>query len=350
MKCGQSAALAGLVLLTAGAAPGPAYVELSRVTLPSTDTSWDYITFDQASGRLFIARRADGLTVMDMRGGTAPRTVDNSTGANGVVLVPEFRRGYTAMTDGSVLSFDLATLQPIARVPLDAGDLNQGMYDPATKRVHMIVGARPDRTTWVTLDAATGAVLGRTVFDSKKMDDPTPDGHGAIYAPMRDRNVLNRLDSETLAIQATWPLGPCVQPVAVEYDHAGPRVLMACRGDKPVFLALDPADGRITATLPIGRGVDGMVQDEGRHLIVTAGGVDGTMSIIEESTPGQFRLLETLATHAMARVLATDRQTGRLFTVTANHTQPAPGPDGKPTAPTYHRDSFTVLTYGMAPK
>lgn len=70
-----------------------------------------------------------------------------------------------------------------------------------------------------------------------------------------------------------------------------------------MFIALDPADGRVTVTLPIGRGVDGMVHDEARHLLITANGVDCTLSVIRQD-----------------------------------------GPDGKLPAPVFHRGSFIVMS------
>ncbi len=330
-------------LLLTGAAQAELYTTGPAYVLPSSDTGWDYITFDATTGRLFIARRKDGLTVFDTRTGTVVGQVEDSLGANGVLLVPGQTRAFVAMTDGTMLSFDTATLKRIDRIKLDDGDLNQGFYEPTTQRVHMVVGARPDRTTWISVDAKTGQVLGRTVFDSKKMDDPAADGAGTIYAPMRDKNVLNRMSAADLSIQATWPLGPCVQPVAVEYDHAAHRVLIACRGDKPVFIALDPADGRIVATLPIGRGVDGMVHDVAGGLLITAGGVDGTMSVIKQSGPDAYALVETITTRPMARVLALDAER-RLWTVAAGYSQ-AIGADGKAGPVAYHRDSFAVLSY-----
>ena len=42
---------------------------------------------------------------------------------------------------------------------------------------------------------------------------------------------------------------------------------------------------------------------------------------------------------------AMEPNTGRLFTVAADFTQPAPGQDGKPLPAVYHDNSYTVLTY-----
>ncbi len=313
----------------------------SASTVPSTDTGWDYITLDTSGARLFVARRADGLMVWDPATRQAV-TVENSHGANGVVLAPT--RGFVAMTDGTVLSFDPKTLKPIERVDLGVGDLNQGFFEPTQNRVHMITAAGPEKSTWVSLNAATGEVLGRTEFNSRKMDVPTTDNEGAIYAPMRDKSLLQQLDAKDLSLQKTWKLGDCVQPVAVEWDAATKRVLIACRGDKPVFVALNPATG-VVATVPIGRGVDGMAIDAKRHLVVTSNGTDGTMSVIRQDGPDAYALVETIATRPMAHDLQLDERTGRLFTVAASFTQPAPGADGKVAPVFYHPDSFAILTY-----
>ncbi|NWM49709.1 hypothetical protein, partial [Escherichia coli] len=88
-----------------------------------------------------------------------------------------YNRGYVAMTDGSLLSFDLKTLAVIERIRLaEDGGLNGVVHDPATKRIHAVVSARQTESAWFTLDAATGRPLGKTVFPFRKMDDPSPDG------------------------------------------------------------------------------------------------------------------------------------------------------------------------------
>src|SRR3546814_276354 len=100
------------VLLGTGAAaaqdsmPDLPYVKTASVTLPSTDTGWDYVKFEPGSARLFMARLDDGLTLFDVDKGAAVATVPDSVGANGPVLLPQFGRGYVAMDDGSLLILD----------------------------------------------------------------------------------------------------------------------------------------------------------------------------------------------------------------------------------------------------
>ena len=327
----------------AASAYAPAWYAESAQTLPSSGTGWGTIALDAAGNRLFVARQQDGLLVWDTRTREAG-TVEDSKGAIAPVIVAEFGRAYVAMVDGTMLTLDLKTLKPLARTELGVGDLNDGVYDEANKRLYMISGTRPEKTVWVAIDAATGQVLGRTEFNSRTMDTPAVGDDGVLYATMRDRGLLQQLDPKDLSLQKTWRLGDCTQPAATEWDAVAKRVLIACRGDKPVFIALDPAAG-VVATVPIGRGVDGLVMDPERHLIVTANGADGTMSVIRQDSPNDYSLVETIATRPMARTLAIDPVTRRLFSVTASFTQPVAGPDGKLPPAVFHPDSFTILTY-----
>lgn len=330
------------------AAAGPAtagellYTLDSATTLPSTDTGYDYIKMQPGTNRLFMARLADGLTVFDVDANKVIATVENSVGANGPLLLPEYNRGYVAMNDGSLLSFDLRTLEPLARQPLAKdGGLNSAIHDPYTKQIHAIVGSRPQQSTWFTLDAATGELLKTTVFPFRKMDDPASDGKGRLFAPARKDSIVLVLDAGTLKEKARWPTGCAVSKV--RYQAATNRVLGACASDKPMFFALDADTGRAIASLPIGAGLDGFAIDEQRHRIITSNH-DGTLSVIGQNGADDFKLLGTVATHEGARMMAMDERDGRLFVVNAAFTSTAPNDKGE-TATTYHPDSFVVLTY-----
>ena len=76
----------------------------SAVTLPSTNSGWDYIKMEPNSSRLFVERDRDGLTVFDVDQSKAITTVKNSVVANSQQQIPRYNRGYVAMTDGSLLS------------------------------------------------------------------------------------------------------------------------------------------------------------------------------------------------------------------------------------------------------
>jgi DNA-binding beta-propeller fold protein YncE len=334
------AMLLAMPALAADAPSGLLYRERSFVTLPSTDTYWDYIKFEPGTSRLFMARVEDGLTVYDVDKQQAVTTVENSIGANGPLLLPQFNRGYVAMTDGSLLSFELNSLKVLGRQPLADGiGLNSGILDPATSRIHFITGTGEKDSTWFTLDAATGKLLGKTVFPFRKMDDPATDGKGNLFAPARLDDVVLKLDSKTLKEQARWSIGCNVSKV--RYQASIKRIIGACVGDAPVVFALDPETGAITARVPIGKGLDGLAIDEKRKRIISSNGADGTLSVVAQDGPDAYRLLGQINTRVGSRMMDIDQRTGNLYVVNADSTQVPDAATGKLNR-TYHPNSFKV--------
>jgi hypothetical protein len=317
------------------------YVMTQRVTLPSTDSGWDYVKFEKGSGRLFMARLKDGLTVFDVDRGRVVATLPNSIGANGPVLLPQYDRGYVAMDDGSLLSFSLKTLKVIARTSLASdGGLNSGVFDPATGRLHMITGSRPGESTWFTIDPATGRQLATTRFPFRKMDDPAADGKGHLFAPARMDGIVLRLDSTTLKEQARWDVGCNVSKM--KYLPESDRLLGACVGDKPSAFLMDPVTGQILSRVAIGKGLDALVMDEQRNRIVSSN-YDGTMTVIQRDGDA-LQLLATIRTEFGARMMDLDHRTGRLYLVNADSTE-FPGGGGAESTTRYHPDSFRVETW-----
>ena len=325
------------------AAPDLLYTLQSSTTIDSTDTGWDYIRLEPNGSRLFMARDKDGLTVFDVSKNRVVATIEDSVGANGPLLLPQFDRGYVAMTDGSLLSFEMRSLKKIERKQFATdGGLNSAVYDPLTRRVHAIVSSRPAESTWYSLDAASGKLLAKTVFPFRKMDDPAVDPRGFLFTPIRFDEFILKLDSKTLKERARWPVGCWVSKI--HYQASTNRILAACTGDKPAFVALDADSGKLLARIPIGRGIDGFFVDEKRHRIVTTNGADGTMSVIGQLSADVYELLGTVSMRVGARMMEGDPESGLLYVVTADST--AGQPDEKGVAPRrYHPNSFTVMRY-----
>lgn len=338
-----------LLSLALAAAPavagGPLYVLESATPLPSTDTDWDYIKLEPHKSRLFIGRRKDGLTVYNVDTKKVLTTVANSAGANGPLLLPAIDRGYVVTTDGAIVVFGLKTLKVINRIPLATdGGLNTVTYDPSSQKLQAVVGSRTAESAWFTLDPMTGALQSKKVFPFKKMDEPSPDGKGSLFAPARYDNLLLKLDSNTLAEKSRWKVN-CVQVVAVEYQAHTDRLLIGCRGDKPVFIVLNATTGEQIASIPIGKGIDGMSIDDKRGRIITSNGGESTLTVIQQDGADGFKLLGNVQTRPQARTMQLDERSGKLYLVTADMTVPAPAVDGTTRANYFHPNSFTVLTY-----
>lgn len=336
----------GGAILRFDVAPSPSarfYRLEDAARLKSDSPEWDYLTLDESRGLLFIGRRADGVTVYDVKGHQILRTLDQSQDANAVVLIPEFDRGYTTNEDGSSTVFQLSTLKFVERIKL-GDDADAGFYDPVTKQIAFTMG---DSGKIAFLDAKTGNRLGELAVDSKKLDGAAPDGKGGFFMALRDRNQVIRVDARARAISARWKTEGCEQPTGLAWDGAHQRIFVGCRGAKPVLLVMDGDSGKVVTALEIGRGNDGVVYDAGR--IYTSNGVDANLVIYDQLDADTYRLSEATTTRPYARTMALDTRTKKVYTVTAEGTADPSKKINKAVAPFYpnhyFKDTFTVLTF-----
>ena len=335
---------------SAGAASGPQIYRLDAVTpLKGAHPNWDYLTFDPARSRLFIGRREGGVTVYDVKRRQVIGAIQNSGGANIAALVPTVGRGYTANADGSTTVFDLATLKTLSRTKLGEG-ADAAFFEPATGQLAFTMG---DTRQLTFIDAATARVTGHVVLDAEEIEGVTADGRGFLYVAERDRNRVAKIDARTHALVAEWPVAGCEMPTGMALDAANGRVFVGCKGDHPVLSVLDASDGRLVAQPEIGRGNDAVRFDLATRRVFTANGVEGNIVIFDQLGPDTYKLFQAVTTRPLARTLAIDPATMKLYTVTAEGmVDPAKPVNRKAGAfypNLYFDDTFVLLEYGLHP-
>jgi len=317
----------------------------SAVTLKSAEPDWDYVTLDAARGLLFIGRRGEGAVVFDVKTRKVVRTIAKSEEAGGVVLVPEFDRGYTANEDGTTTVFQVSTLKTIGRVKFGENS-DFGFYDPVSKQIAFTMG---DSSAVAFVDAKTGKVLDTMKVDSKKLDGTAPDGEGNLLMALRDKNLVVKIDVAQRKVAAQWPTTGCEQPTGLAYDKEHKRIFVGCRGTKPVLAVMDAQSGQVITTLDIGRGNDGVVYDATTHRLYTSNGVDANLVIYEQLDPNTYKLVEATTTRPYARTMALDPKNKKVYLVTAEGTADPAKKINKGVASFYPNryfpDTFTVLTY-----
>ena len=320
----------------------------SAVSLAGKAPDWDYLAFDGARQRLFIARRDDGLWVFDTAAQRVVRRIAKTGGAGAALLVPALNRGFSTNEDGSTTVFNLATLAPVARVRF-AEDADSASYDPVTGRIAFVSG---DSRQITLVDARSLKVAARITLEAKKPDASAADGSGAILLNERDRDMIARIDAATGRITAEWPTTGCDQPTGLAIDTRGHRAFVGCRGAKPVLLVMNSDTGAIVARLDLGRGNDGVVYDPMRHRIITTNGIDGNIVVYRQDDADHYRIEQAITTRPNARTLAYDIARQRVFTVTAEGVVDPARPVNTGPATfypnAYYDQSFVVLTYAPA--
>jgi DNA-binding beta-propeller fold protein YncE len=107
-----------------------------------------------------------------------------------------------------------------------------------------------------------------------------------------------------------YKLDPGEGPTGLAFDAARHR-LFSSTGNKKLIV-MDSETGAIVSVLPIGAGVDGAGYDPVLRRVYTANGI-GTMTVIQQDSPDQYRVLENAPTHFGGHSLVVDPATHRVY-------------------------------------
>jgi DNA-binding beta-propeller fold protein YncE len=307
----------------AAPAPGPSgYHLLKSIPIPG-DSFWDYLKFEPSTRRLFITH-GDHVVVVNVESGDVVGDIGGMEGIHGVVLAPEFNRGF--VTDGraaKVWIFDLKTLKVIGSAPADP-DADGDVYDPASKRVFTMNG---DSKTSTVIEAKTGKVVGHIDLGGQP-EFPVADGRGHVYANIESTSEIVEINSRTMKITHRWPLAPGEHPSGLAIDAERHRLFSGCHNK--LMVVMDSDSGKVVATLPIGQGVDATRFDPGTGYAFSSNG-DGTLTVIHEDSPDKYSVVEDVTTERGARTMALDPTTHDIFLVTAQVERiPNPPPHTRP--------------------
>ena len=305
---------------------------------------WDYLTCDEETGRLFIAR-GDRVQVVDPASGRLLGEIADTPGVHGVALASDLGKGYTSNgRDGSVTVFNLKTLRVLGKVSLPGAENPDFIaYDAFSHRIFAFNGRSHDASV---IDAATDRVVA-TISLSGKPEAAVSDERGRVFVEIEDRNTVVTIDSAEARVTATWALPGCDEPAGLALDRAAHRLFVACHNGLMKIVNAD--SGAIVASLPIGNGVDAAAFDAQSGLVFSSQN-DGTLSIIQSAGDDNYRVQQTVATQLGARTMALNSRTHEVYLVTAEFgaaaepsaIQPRPRRPVKP-------DSFTLLVLAPRP-
>ena len=323
--------IAALLVLAAGTVQADAQSSLTYRTTKAIPIGapdrWDYLTFDQNTGRLYVSH-GDRLDVLDGNSGAILGRVEGMPGgSHGIGIINAVGKGYTDDGKaGEVVSFDLKTFKVNSRIK--AKDDADGItVDPKSGHVFVVDG---DSAVLTVIDPKTDKVVA-TVNGGGGLEFAVPDGEGHVYVNGADKREMVRIDSATNTADAHWPIPKCESPHGLAIDKQSRRLFVSCVNK--ILTVVNADSGAVVASLPIGAGTDGVAFDPKRKLVFSANGIDGTVSIIRENSPDSYVPAGEIRTGVTGRTLTINPTTGRLFVAVAAIDPSAPippGPNGRP--------------------
>ena len=338
-RCFFALVFAFVASVSAHAADAPKYHILRHMALGG-DGGWDYLTYDPAGHRLFIAR-STRVMVVDVAKGALTAEVVNTPGVHGVALVPDLGQGYASNgKEGTVTVFDLKDLHEIARIKVGKNP-DAIAYDSSSKRVFTMNGGSNDTTA---IDVATGKVAG-TIPLGGKPEFSVSDGKGRMYVNIEDKSELVEFDPQALKETHRWKLTGCESPSGLAMDKENRRLFAGCDNKKMAVVNADT--GKVITTLPIGDGVDANAFDPQTMLAFSSNG-EGNLTVVHEDSADKFSVVETVATTKGARTMALDPETHKVYVVTAKFGPPPAATTENPRPrPTILPNSFEVIELGQ---
>jgi DNA-binding beta-propeller fold protein YncE len=325
------------LLLCAAAPPAgaPAYHVAKTINLGG-EGRWDYLTFDAAGHRLFIARETR-VMVVNPDSGALLGEVPGLDGAHGVALATDTGHGFaTSGHDGMVTMFDLKSLAVLDRIAA-APDADAVLYDPGSKRVFTFNG---DSGSSTVIDAASGKKVGSIDLGGAP-EFAVSAGGGKLFVNLEDKGAIAEVDAAAMKVTRQWSLAPCESPTGLAIDREHHLLFSGCRNK--LMAISDAAAGTLTTTVPIGEGVDGCAFDAGAQRAFASNG-DGTLTVVHEDTPAKFTVEANVVTKKGARTMTLDEKTHRVYTVTSDlGPPPPPTPDKPHPRPGIVPGTFTLL-------
>ena len=309
----------GVVLLTVLANAGGALTQGDwkvMKTIPIGGTgSWDYVTVDPKTHRLFVPRSTHTMVIDTVTG----KTIADMPGqkiAHGVALVPEQQRGFITDGggDGAIVVFDLKTNTVLGSIKAQP-DADGIIYDPYTKRVLVVSG---DKGTLMIVDPAVDPKEGKieAVVDLGGAPEfLASDKAGKVFINLMDKNEVAVVDLKAKRVIARWPVAPGGAPVGMSIDRKAHHLVIGCRKPQKLII-MSSIDGRILSSLPIGDTVDATHAYKGQ---VFASCRDGSLTVAKETAVGKFTIEQTVATPKGAKTMDIDPSTDLIYLPTSEY-------------------------------
>ena len=297
---------------------------------------WDYLFADSANGQLYVSHGTQ-VEVVDLASEKPVAKITGMKRIHGIAVANDLNRGY--ISDGGddvVLIFDLKSNAVLQKVP--AGKNPDGiLYDPYSRRVFAFNGRSNDVTA---IDATSGKVAGTIALDGKP-EFPVSDGKGNVYANIEDKSEIVQLDPQALKVKKTWPLSPCEEPSGLAIDLEARRLFSVCSNNKMAVVNAD--SGQVIATVAIGDGPDAAAYDPGSKLVFSSNG-SGTLTVVGQSSPDKYSVLENVPTERSARTMTLDTKTHKIYLSAAQlGATPEATADNPHPRPKIVPDSFHIL-------
>ncbi|MHB8812559.1 MAG: substrate-binding domain-containing protein [Steroidobacteraceae bacterium] len=282
----------------------PAALELvRRIPVPQMTGTWDHLTVDPATDRLFLSAQDQQMVYVVPVKGSAPirRITEGFDRPQGELYVPGIER--LVVTNGRsarVSLLDGRDLRPRAALTISAG-ADMIAFDPAHGVLYVESGGTDSHRGpgWLAvIDPRSGRLTGRVTTGYRAAALVMAQRGRRLYVAIPALDQVVVVDTDSRSIVSRWQVPG--RPASMALDEAKGRLFVATRtfaGDPrpPVLSVLDTEDGRLLATLPSKDGTENMYWDAAHRLIYTSS-LEGYVQAYRQRNADHYDLVATIPT------------------------------------------------------
>src|SRR5216110_348474 len=289
--------LVSTLLITTGLAwPGASRAQTFTVAKFSIggDGGTDYLTAEPGTGRVFVSRSTH-VMVIDGATGKVIGDIPDTPRMHGIALAPKSNHGFTTNGgDSTVTMFDIKTVAFIKKIKVATGGLDGIMLTNHSRPIGTVVA----------IDPTSGDITGTVELEDNAPEGAASDGKGKLFVNNEGKSTIQVIDDKAMKVLASWPLAPCEGPTGIAYDRATNRIFSGCGKTSVV---VDPASGKVVATIANGDGVDALGWDASQKLIYIPAGRDSNVTVVHQDSPDKYTVVATVATMRGAKTISVDQ-------------------------------------------
>jgi DNA-binding beta-propeller fold protein YncE len=315
-------ALIALLSLAVAVSAFAAWSVVRHIPIGGTG-GWDYTAIDSVARREYVSH-GNSVEVVDVDAGKVVGLIPDTPGVHGIAIDHDGGRGF--ISDGRVSMmtiFNLKTLNRITDVKTTGDNPDAIMFDPASQHVFTFNGRGKNATVFNT----HGKVVA-TIDLGGKPEFGVSDAQGHVFVNIEDTSELAMIDAKKNVVAKRWKLTPCESPSGLAIDRKHHRLFTVCENE--IMAVVDATNGKVVTTVPTGKGTDAAAFDDARQLAFASNGQSGTLTVVHESAPDKYEVVDNVATQRSARTMALDTKTHHIFLPAAQFGEAPPKTEKNP--------------------
>lgn len=282
--------------------------------LPGPDGRYDYASFDEATGHLYVAR-ATSVTDYDINNASAPKSIGHIAHGHAVLFLPHSSDLLvTSGEDSTVRFIDRNTGHQTGQITV--GTDPDGAVIDTDHDIAYVMNAKSGTVSVIDLSARK---VVKTIALKPGLEFPALGKNGTLFVNNEDENEIETIDTRQLTAGSSIALADCSGPSGLAYDAVSDHLISACANGKAALVSA--GNRKVIGLLDIGAKPDAVILDAHRRRAYIPCGGNGELDEISlVSTPA---VTKRIPTEFGARTGALDGQNGTLYLPTARYLQTA---------------------------